>query len=234
MGVSRLPFAGDTRLNCIYVPGKPEPLLMAGSPTERLQKLCHLNLIEWCAAKQDDRLTPPKAPVVEEKFSRQMASLWPESREAGHDGPLIVATPVDCTADLPVSKHAWAVMPPMQAGEPQSIAMRGPPLPYERSLFEGHWGAFGALPPFDGRGPPVFDMRAPSSYVRPPFDEHVRPPPFDGTGPHTYDLARPPCDGPPHFESMPLGWPGGPGFEGPTMGFERPRFDSSGRPFDRP
>ncbi|CAE7393093.1 Fubp1, partial [Symbiodinium microadriaticum] len=50
--ISSLPFAGDTRLSCIYVPGKPEPLLMAGSPTEKMQKLCHLNLMEWRMHKQ--------------------------------------------------------------------------------------------------------------------------------------------------------------------------------------
>merc|ERR1719506_1785039 len=116
--VSKLPFAGDTRLCCVYVPGKPEPLLMAGSPTERLQKLCHLNLIEWTASKLDERMPPPKAPIVEEKFSRQMSSLWPDSRDAG-DAQLVVATPIDCTADLPVSKHAWVTAPMLHSGEMQ-------------------------------------------------------------------------------------------------------------------
>lgn len=205
--ISKLPFAGDTRLSCIYVPGKPEPLLMAGSPTERMQKLCHLNLIEWCAAKRDERLTPPKAPVVEEKFSRQMASLWPENRE-GHEGQVIVALPIDCTADLPVSRHAWVNVPIVSGGD--FMSMHGPPdlrPPFDYGPpFPGH-------PPFDPRGPPPFDLRPPP-FGRIPFDDHC--PPFDGPLGKGHDPHRPPFD--PRYDRH----PGGGWFDGHRPPFDRP------------
>jgi len=154
--VSSMPFPGDTRFSCVYVPGKPEPLLMAGVPSERVQKLCHLNLVEWCAAKLDDRMTPPKAPVVEDKFSRQMSSLWPEGRKGVDE--LVVATPVDCTGDMPVSRHPWVTSPLLPAGP------RGHEWPhFDRSPFDAPpWGF-----------PPPFDPRAL------PF---MRPPDMDGKG----------------------------------------------------
>ncbi|CAK0814235.1 unnamed protein product, partial [Prorocentrum cordatum] len=64
----------DARLCCAYVPGKPEPVLMAGSPSDRMLKLCHLNLIEWCTFKQadDTDASAPSQPVLEEKFSRKV------------------------------------------------------------------------------------------------------------------------------------------------------------------
>ena len=93
-----------------------------------MQKLCHLNLMEWRLAKQDDRLPPPKSPVVEEKFSRPMASLWPDK-----DGDPIVALPVDCTADLAVSRHHWVTTPIL------------PP--------QGEFHPPGPRPPFDFRPP---------------------------------------------------------------------------------
>lgn len=249
MLVSKLPFAGDTRLCCVYVPGKPEPLLMAGSPTERLQKLCHLNLIEWTASKLDERAPPPKAPIVEEKFSRQMASLWPESRD-GSDAQMVVATPIDCTADMPVSKHAWVTMPLLHGGElerpgPPGAPPGAPRPPFGRSPFEDPWGAF--RPPFDPHGPPPYGMR-------PPFDPHGPPPPFGqppfdkgmgkgGPPPPGFDPHRPPFDPlhpggpPPGFERPPFdaGHPPRPPFDMPPMGmppFERPPL---GRPpFDAP
>ncbi|CAK0814236.1 unnamed protein product, partial [Prorocentrum cordatum] len=72
--VSKIPYAGDARLCCAYVPGKPEPVLMAGSPSDRMLKLCHLNLIEWCTFKQadDTDASAPSQPVLEEKFSRKV------------------------------------------------------------------------------------------------------------------------------------------------------------------
>lgn len=224
--VSKLPFAGDTRLCCVYVPGKPEPLLMAGSPTERSQKLCHLNLLEWTAHKLDDRVSPPKVPIVEEKFSRQMSSLWPESRDGG-DSQLVVATPIDCTADLPVSKHAWVTSPLLHGGEleTQRGAPPGPPgmppgalrPPFPRSPFEDPWGPYGGRPPFDPRGPPPFGM-PPPPFGRPPFDPMGK----GGPPPPGFDPHRPPFDMPP---------PGAP----PPPGFERPPFDAPPRPpFDMP
>mmetsp|Transcript_15878 Transcript_15878/g.39720 ORF Transcript_15878/g.39720 Transcript_15878/m.39720 type:complete len:1963 (+) Transcript_15878:175-6063(+) len=238
--ISRLPFSGDTRFSCIYVPGKPEPLLMAGSPKERLQKLCHLNLVEWCLAKQDDRMQPPQAPVVEEKFSRQMSSLWPDSRE-GHDGLLTVALPVDCTADLPVSRHAW-VTTPLGGDAPLMAPPLAPPqqLPPPLGAPPGHLGGpppprppfdygpcppppgppgppFGGPPPppgYDPRRPPSFDY-PPPPFHRPPFDD--RRPPFDDRRPPPFDTGAPPP--PPHLR---------PPFERPRWGpppFDRPPFD---------
>eukprot|EP00438_Fugacium_kawagutii_P033890 Skav220979 [mRNA] locus=scaffold1541:29091:40106:+ [translate_table: standard] len=173
--ISTVPFAGDTRLSCIYVPGKPEPLLMAGSPTEKMQKLCHLNLMEWRLAKQDDRQPPPKAPVVEEKFSRPMSSLWPEERKDG-DSNAFVALPVDCTADLAVSRHHWVTTPILPPG-----ADFHPPAP---------------RPPFDFRPgpPPGFEARP-----RPPF-EYAPPgpgpppsrPPFEAVNPGPPPFGPPP------------------------------------------
>jgi len=242
--VSKLPFAGDTRLSCIYVPGKPEPLLMAGSPTERMQKLCHLNLIEWCAAKQDDRMTPPKAPVVEEKFSRQMASLWPDG--TGREGQA-VALPIDCTVDLPVSRHLWVTLPIAHGGDLVPVAgPRGGPPDMMRPPFD--YGPFGH-PPFDPRGPPLpFDMRPPPPFARPPFDE-LRPPPFDcfmggkGFDPHRHPaFDRPPFDRPPLWfdggHRPPLQPPFGDGCRPPLDGrdrrapLDRPPFDDRRPPVD--
>jgi len=36
--ISKQPFAGDTRVSLIYVPGKPEPLLMTGSASDGKQR----------------------------------------------------------------------------------------------------------------------------------------------------------------------------------------------------
>jgi len=189
--VSQLPFAGDTRFSCIYVPGKPEPLLMAGSPSERTQKLCHLNLVEWCLAKQDDRLQPPQAPVVEEKFSRQMASLWPETR-TGHDGPDTVAIPIDCTADLPVSRHPWVQTPVQQQGDaalpPPPVHGGMPPLP------PGNHGCWPPPPGYPG-APPGYPG-APPGYPPPGYPPFARPP-----------MEVPPFAPPPgQFEPPPGDW----------------------------
>ena len=186
--IASLPFPGDTRLSCIYVPGKPEPLLMAGSPTEKMQKLCHLNLMEWRLAKQDERLPAPKVPVVEEKFSRPISSLWPESREAGQDPETLVALPVDCTADLPVSRHSWVTTPILPPGG----EMGPPPLPGHRPPFDFRPGPRPGPPPgFEGRAPrPPFDYPGPP----PGFEGRPARPPFDYPGPPP---ARPPFDGPP-------------------------------------
>eukprot|EP00927_Polykrikos_kofoidii_P016649 TRINITY_DN17534_c0_g1_i1.p1 TRINITY_DN17534_c0_g1~~TRINITY_DN17534_c0_g1_i1.p1 ORF type:complete len:1908 (-),score=371.19 TRINITY_DN17534_c0_g1_i1:105-5828(-) len=233
MQVSSLPFPGDTRLSCIYVPGKPEPLLMAGSPTERMQKLCHLNLLEWCAASRDDRAPPPKAAVVEEKFSRPMASLWPGESRGGDDPALIVALPMDCTADLPVSRHAWVSTPLGLGGEMMPVGV--PPLhggpPDMRPPFDRMPYPFAShVPPcFDPRGPPPFNFPHPA-FGRPPFDG----PPFDGKGKGKgfdgkgFDAMRPPFDmpppggvgsmpPPPHFEGPPP-----PGAAGEPRGYARP------------
>jgi len=219
--ISSLPFAGDTRLSCIYVPGKPEPLLMAGSPTEKMQKLCHLNLMEWRMHKQDERLPPPKAPVVEEKFSRPMSSLWPEGKD-GRDPQSVVALPIDCTADLAVSRHTWVTMPVL----PPGAEMHGPPIP------PGHRPPFdygpGPPPHFDGRGPPPPFMGGPPPPYRPPFE---RPPPgwLDARRP-PFDMppgARPPFEGgpPPHL----------PPFERPPGPFDaRPPFEGGRPPFEAP
>ncbi|CAE7852645.1 RPL4A [Symbiodinium sp. KB8] len=98
-----------------------KPWNQAGSPTEKMQKLCHLNLMEWRMHKQ--------APVVEEKFSRPMSSLWhvpqlassdlPSSKSKGELGlgeiAQVVALPIDCTADLAVSRHTWVSLVPLVA-----------------------------------------------------------------------------------------------------------------------
>ncbi|CAE8585175.1 unnamed protein product [Polarella glacialis] len=211
--ISKLPFPGDTRLSCIYVPGKPEPLLMAGSPTERMQKLCHLNLIDWRASKQDERLPPPKAPVVEEKFSRPMSSLWPENSREGHDPQSVVALPMDCTADLPVSKHTWAMMPVL----PSADAPPGPMPPMgPRPPFDYGPPQYPGAPPFDPRMPPPFDFRPPP-FGRPPFD---RPPP-----PGWFPGGRPPFDLPPGAQMPPM-----PPFERPPMPL--PPFDDRRPPFE--
>uniref|UniRef100_A0A7S4SM47 RRM domain-containing protein n=1 Tax=Alexandrium monilatum TaxID=311494 RepID=A0A7S4SM47_9DINO len=211
--VSTLPFAGDTRLSCIYVPGKPEPLLMAGSPTERMQKLCHLNLIEWCTAKLDERMSPPKAPVVEEKFSRQMSSLWPEGGREGTQS--VAALPIDCTADLPVSRHLWVTVPIGHGGDLVPL----PDRPMDMRMPFGY-PPYGQ-PPFDPRGPPPFDFRPPP-FGRPPFDD--RRPPFDmPMGGKGFDPQRPPFDRPPP------GW-----YDGQRPPFDRPPFGDFRPPFDGP
>lgn len=186
--ISTLPFAGDTRLSCIYVPGKPEPLLMVGSPTEKKQKLCHLNLMEWRLVKEDDRRPPPKAPVLEEKFSRPMSSLWPGNAREGCDPETVVALPVDCTADLPVSRHSWVTTPIIPPGADYRPGAPG---------FDGR----PSRPPFDYPGPPGSGPPPP----RPPFQALAGPPGFEprpdappapagpdlDLGPPPGDLSRP-------------------------------------------
>lgn len=220
--LSKVSAPGDTRLSCIYVPGKPEPLLMAGSPTEKMQKLCHLNLVEWRIFRQDERLPPPKGPAIEDKFSRPMSSLWPENSREGHDPQTVVALPMDCTADLPVSRHIWSstpvlpppidLAPPMGLPPPLGAPYGPPPVPF------GPGPPPGMPPPF---GPPT-------PFGRPPFE---RPPPWFGPPRPPFDHpphARPPFDGlPPH----PL-----PPFERPPMPFNGPRppFEGARPPFEAP
>ena len=177
--ISTVPIASDTRLSCIYVPGKPEPLLMAGSPTEKMQKLCHLNLMEWRLAKEDERLPTPKMSVMEEKFSRPMSSLW--SGKEGRDPQSVVALPVDSTADLAVSRHTWVTTPIIPPGaEPGR-----PPFDYR--------------PPFDRPFRPPFDY--PPGPPGPPGPGPPGPPPpgFDGRA-RPLELPAPP---PPGFEGPP-------------------------------
>jgi len=252
--VSKLPMAGDTRLSCVYVPGKPEPLLMAGSPTERTQKLCHLNILEWNTARQDETLPTPKVPVIEEKFSRQMSSLWPEDR-GGVDAQMTVVTPIDCTADLPVSRHIWVTAPAVAVGDALGPPREPPDFraPFDRPPYEG-WGPFCGHPPFGPRGPTPFDMRPPP-FMRPPFDEMrppldaagkgvgCRPPFFDGHPAGPFE-GRPPFDGTfmdhrfpqmdrperPPFDCQPGGQPGRPPYDAPPGQWyngPRPPFDAS-------
>eukprot|EP00929_Paragymnodinium_shiwhaense_P012415 TRINITY_DN1195_c0_g2_i1.p1 TRINITY_DN1195_c0_g2~~TRINITY_DN1195_c0_g2_i1.p1 ORF type:complete len:1778 (+),score=452.33 TRINITY_DN1195_c0_g2_i1:143-5476(+) len=223
--VSNQAMPGDIRFSCIYVPGKPEPLIMTGSPTDRNQKLCHVNLLDWLLSKRDERAPPPKLPVLEEKFSRPMSSLWPAGSRGADDPEHTVALPADCTADLPVSKHSWITTPLLGEAPPPGL----PPPP-------GQLPPPGA-PPFDGRfpyppghPPPPFDPRGappPPPHLLPPpggFDPHRPPFDFKGKG-KGFDPMRPP------FEHPPPGPPGLPGaLPPPGAPFARPPFDDPHRP----
>ncbi|CAJ1444224.1 unnamed protein product, partial [Effrenium voratum] len=152
------------------------------------------------------------APVVEEKFSRPMSSLWPESR-AG-DPQSVVALPVDCTADLAVSRHGWVTTPVLPPGElpPPAIPGHRPPFDYGPPPFDGR----GPPPPFMG-GPPPYRPpfeRPPPGWIdtrRPPFDLPPARPPFESAPPGPFD-ARPPFEGGrPPFEAPPGDWFGGKG-----------------------
>jgi len=241
VNISTTPCIGDTRLCCAYVPGKPEPVIMAGSPTERMLKLCHLNLIEWITNIQENKPEKPTVPVLEEKFSRKVGSIWPEGRD-GVEGHLLVATPIDCTTDLPVSRHPWVMSSANPGGDQPSSpdVQQGPP---------------GFAPPFDmGKGPPGFDMG--KGMGKPPFDMGKGPPPFDmGKGMPPFDMGKGPPPGfdmgkggpPPGFGMPPFGMPPRPpfdmgkgmgkGFDGPPPGFGMPGMPPPGfgrPPFDMP
>jgi len=234
--LSKLPFRGDSRFCCAYVPGKPEPVLMAGSPTERVLKLCHLNLIEWSAAKKKDSQELPSTPVVEVKFSRPMGSIWPETH-FNQEGQTVVATPIDCTTDLPVSRHPWiASVGPVGSDPPQQPGVAGA---NGSAAQDPASKPPGAAPPFDSKGPrgptpggahelvPFGAPRPPMA--RPPFDEQRSP--FDGAGPHGQRTGYPP-----HPHMPPLGRPPPAGYMGPPYGpaFGPPFGPPGAAPYGRP
>lgn len=197
-----LNFPGDCRFSCIYVPGKPEPLVMTGSPTERLQKLCQFNILEWMASLMEGR-PPPRTPIIEEKGSRPMASLWSSSRVGSEDTRFVVALPIDCTVDLPISGHPWVMtpagapsgaMPPPFPGQPPPDAFGHPPYGYGHHPppmmpYEPHAGMLYGQPP-PGAGPPGMPPHA---------DQHGGYGPLPGTAVYGSVLRGPDGDAPPGF-----------------------------------
>lgn len=184
--LSSQPLKGDSRMFCAYVPGRVEPVLMAGSESDRKLLLCHLHLAEWSAARRTEGAPLPEAPVIEEKLSRPMASVWPDEH-LGPDAGVVVARPLDCSTDLPISRHPWAAATPPVAS---------------------------AVPPVAASAAPAAASTAPATGVPPttPPPPAGPPPPRPGAGDATSLLQRPPF-GPPQggFEG-PLGRPppGGP------------------------
>ena len=114
---SEIYFPGDTRVSVLYVPRKPEPLIMATSAQARLTRLYSLNLTDWFTAKIEGRQHQPQIPILEQLSALKMEDndprWWPATLKAVQDmsaaerGWPTTSTPVDCTADLPVSAHPW-------------------------------------------------------------------------------------------------------------------------------